>query len=148
MTPKTGAAVSGTLTCSLPAQVFIEGFASQRAGRVKVQGSFFAEVDHDGSAAWTADLVAFNGRFVGGYVSVDVFAFGFDGQQDDDAQASAVMRLKGRRLTRTDKVSGARTSTNVQTPRSGALGRRPGRVASGGPRSSRGTVLSVIGVGV
>ncbi|MGH9287032.1 MAG: neocarzinostatin apoprotein domain-containing protein [Acidimicrobiales bacterium] len=96
VTPKTGAAtVSGTVTCSSPAQVFIDGFASQRAGRVNVQGSFFTELACDGSATWTADLVAFNGRFVGGKVNIDAFAFGFDGQQDDDAQASAVIRLKG-----------------------------------------------------
>jgi hypothetical protein len=94
--PRTGAAtVSGTVTCSSPAHVFIDGFASQRAGRVNVQGSFFTELACDGSAAWTADLVAFNGRFVGGQLNVEVFAFGFDGQQEDDAQASAVVRLKG-----------------------------------------------------
>jgi uncharacterized protein YbjT (DUF2867 family) len=37
--PKTGAAtVTGTVTCSFPAEVFVDVSASQRAGRVNVQG--------------------------------------------------------------------------------------------------------------
>jgi hypothetical protein len=37
----------------------------------------------------------FKARFVGGKVNVEAFAFGFDGQKDDGAKASAVIRLKG-----------------------------------------------------
>jgi hypothetical protein len=44
---------------------------------------------------WTASLEAFNGRFVGGKLDVNAFAFGFAGSQEDDAEAFAVVRLKG-----------------------------------------------------
>jgi hypothetical protein len=96
VTPKTGAAtVTGTVTCSSPAEVFVDVSASQRAGRVNVLGFGFTEVACDGEATWTASLEPFNGRFVGGKLDVNAFAFGFDGQQDDDAEALAVVRLKG-----------------------------------------------------
>jgi Neocarzinostatin family len=96
VTPKTGAAtVTGTVTCSSPAEVFVDVSASQRAGRVNVLGFGFAEVSCEGEATWSTSLEPFNGRFVGGKLLVDAFAFGFNDQQDDDAEASAVVRLKG-----------------------------------------------------
>jgi Neocarzinostatin family/Family of unknown function (DUF6299) len=95
VTPKTGeATISGTVTCSSPAQVFVDVSASQRAGRVNILGFGFIEVACDGETTWIADLEAFNGRFVGGNVDVEAFAFGFDGQQEDEAEAFAVVRLK------------------------------------------------------
>jgi Family of unknown function (DUF6299) len=96
VTPKTGAAtVTGTVTCSSPAEVFVDVSASQRAGRVNVLGFGFTEVACDGEATWTGSLEPFNGRFVGGKLDVNAFAFGFAGPQDDDAEAFAVVRLKG-----------------------------------------------------
>jgi Neocarzinostatin family/Family of unknown function (DUF6299) len=96
VTPKTGAAtVTGTVTCSSPAEVFVDVSASQRAGRVNVLGFGFTEVACDGEATWIASLDPFNGRFVGGKLAADAFAFGFAGPQEDDAEASAVVRLKG-----------------------------------------------------
>jgi hypothetical protein len=96
VTPKLGTGtVSGTVSCSSPADVFIDGFASQRAGRVDVQGFFFAEVSCDGSTTWTADLEPFNGRFVGGRLDVEAFAFAFDGQQFADDEVFTQVRLKG-----------------------------------------------------
>jgi hypothetical protein len=96
VTPKTGAAtVTGTVTCSSPADVFVDVSASQRAGRANILGFAFTEVTCDGEATWTGSLEPFNGRFVGGKLDVDAFAFGFDDQQDDDAQAFAVVKLKG-----------------------------------------------------
>jgi hypothetical protein len=53
------------------------------------------EVACDGEVTWTASLEAFNGRFVGGTLDVNAFAFGFAGSQEDDAEAFAVVRLKG-----------------------------------------------------
>ena len=99
VTPKTGTGtISGTVTCSSPAEVFVDIFASQRAGRVDVQGFAFTEaMACDGSATWTADLQGANGRFVGGKLNVDVFAFGFDGQQFDEAQEITEIRLRGGR---------------------------------------------------
>jgi Neocarzinostatin family/Family of unknown function (DUF6299) len=96
VTPKTGAAtVTGTVTCSSPSEVFVDVSASQRAGRVNVLGFAFSEVACDGEATWTGSLEAFNGRFVGGKLDVNAFAFGFAGPQDDDAEAFALVRLKG-----------------------------------------------------
>jgi hypothetical protein len=94
--PRTGAAtVTGTVTCSSPAEVFVDVSASQRAGRVNVLAFAFTEVTCDGEATWTVSLEAINGRFVGGKLNVDAFAFGFAGSQQDEAEAFAVVRLKG-----------------------------------------------------
>lgn len=97
--PKAGTGtVSGTVTCSSPAEVFVDGFATQSAGRAVVEGSFHTHLTCDEeSATWTADLQPFNGRFVGGKLNVDAFAFAFDEQQDDDAQVTTQIRLKGGR---------------------------------------------------
>jgi hypothetical protein len=96
VTPKTGAAtVTGTVTCSSPAEVFVDVSASQRAGRANVLGFAFTQVTCDGEATWTGSLEPFNGRFVGGKLDVDAFAFGFAGPQDDDAEAFGLVRLKG-----------------------------------------------------
>jgi hypothetical protein len=82
VTPKTGAAtVSGTVTCSFPAQVVVDVSASQRAGHANVLAFGFAQVACDGEATWTASLEPFNGRFVGGRLNVNARASGFTGPQ-------------------------------------------------------------------
>jgi hypothetical protein len=96
VTPKTGAAtVSGTVTCTFPAQVVVDVSASQRAGHASVLAFGFAQVACDGEATWTASLEPFNGRFVGGRLNVDARASGFADPQQDVTEASAVVRLKG-----------------------------------------------------
>ena len=52
---KTGVVtVRGTVTCNLPADVYVDVFIQQRAGRVLIQGEAFTEVQCDGTTPWTA----------------------------------------------------------------------------------------------
>ena len=79
VTPKTGVArVSGTVTCEgAAAFVNVSGTLRQRAGRVIIQGGFFAELEPacDGTPiAWTAEVVAPLGLFTGGKATATVTA--------------------------------------------------------------------------
>ena len=88
------ATISGTVTCSQPASVGVEGRMEQRAGRLLIHGFFFAFVECTPPAtAWSATVEGENGRFVAGRVQVDAFAFAFD--EDAFAEASATVRLRG-----------------------------------------------------
>jgi hypothetical protein len=79
VTPKTGVArVSGTVTCEgAAAFVNVSGTLRQRAGRVIIQGGFFAELDPacDGTPIpWAADVVAPLGLFKGGKATATITA--------------------------------------------------------------------------
>lgn len=93
------ATISGTLTCSRPTFVEVFGTLEQRAGRVIIRGFFFDFVECDGTTPWTAKVEGENGLFAGGRATVEVFAFAFDDEEDDfaEAHASAQIRLRGTR---------------------------------------------------
>ncbi|MDQ1447821.1 MAG: hypothetical protein QOC79_792, partial [Actinomycetota bacterium] len=96
---KTGAVtVTGTVTCSLPADVFVDVFIQQRAGHVFIQGEAIADVQCDGTTPWSATGQGFNGIFKGGSAQVDAIADGFTGQQSAFAEALATIKLSGARL--------------------------------------------------
>jgi hypothetical protein len=86
------ATISGTVTCSQPASVGVEGRMEQRAGRLLIHGFFFAFVDCTPPAtAWNATVEGENGRFVAGRAQVDAVAFA----EEAFAEASATVRLRG-----------------------------------------------------
>jgi hypothetical protein len=86
---KTGVAtISGTVTCSEPVSVFLDGFIEQRVGRVILRGFFFTAVECDGATSWQVQVVADNGLFAGGQVKATVHAFAPD--RDFVAQVSSV----------------------------------------------------------
>jgi hypothetical protein len=88
------ATISGTVTCSQPASVGVEGRMEQRVGRLLIHGFFFAFVECTSPAtAWSATVEGENGLFVAGRAQVDAFAFAFD--EDVFAEASATVRLRG-----------------------------------------------------
>lgn len=88
--------VSGTVSCNMPADVFIDVFIQQRVGRVFIQGYAFVEVQCDGTTQWAATGQGFNGIFKGGSAQVDATAYGSNGQQDAFAEVLATIRLTGK----------------------------------------------------
>jgi hypothetical protein len=89
--------VSGTVSCNLPADVFIDVFMQQRVGRVFIQGYAFTEVQCDGTTQWAATGQGFNGIFKGGSAQVDASAYGSNGQQDAFAEVLTTIKLTGQR---------------------------------------------------
>ena len=84
-----GAVIRGTVTCSRPVPVNIDGNAVQRFNRAKIQGFFFTAVDCAGSARWEAAAVDDKFRFGGG--QADAFASG--NVSDEDASDQTTRRV-------------------------------------------------------
>ena len=92
--------VSGSVSCSTPEGVSIDGRVTQRAGRVTIQ-AFFSEFTFceggEEPSPWSATFEGENGRFVAGRASVTVTAFGCNPVSCDFDQESTTVRLKGSR---------------------------------------------------
>jgi hypothetical protein len=89
-------AISGTVTCSEPALVEVQGRMQQRIGRLLITGFFFTFVECTPPAtAWSATVEGENGLFVAGQAQVDAFAFA--PEEGEFAEASATVRLRGSR---------------------------------------------------
>lgn len=79
VTPKTGMAMLyGTVTCSEPTMVGIEGGLRQRSGRLYIFGWGFNEVQCDGSASFELPIMGDNGLFTGGKADAQVIAYSYD----------------------------------------------------------------------
>jgi hypothetical protein len=83
--------VTGTLDCSLPADVQLQGDATQRAGRAIYQDYGFGETQCDGLTPYTLVLNPTNGIFRGGSASVEVDFFSSTGR---GVSGSVVTTLK------------------------------------------------------
>jgi hypothetical protein len=91
---KTGVAtIRGTVTCSEPVSVFLDGTVQQRIGRTLITGFFFTVVECDGVTPWEVQVSAQDGLFTGGQVQVSSSAFAPD---RDFTAASATVRLRGK----------------------------------------------------
>jgi len=101
VSPSTGlVTVSGTVSCSGPSGEFqVSGDATQRAGRVTIQGSFiegfFSCTGGEEPTPWSATFEGDNGRFVAGRASVTVSAFGCGPDTCDFDEESRTVRLRG-----------------------------------------------------
>jgi hypothetical protein len=88
------ATISGTVTCSEPALVEVQGRMEQRVGRLLITGFFSTFVECTPPAtAWSATVEGENGLFVAGRAQVDAVAFAFE--EGASAEASATVRLRG-----------------------------------------------------
>jgi len=87
--------ITGTLTCNLPADVFLDAFATQRAGRAILNAEGFGDVPCDGTVPYSLTLNPFNGIFRGGTVSVELFFDAFSGNRDVFGTVDATVRLHG-----------------------------------------------------
>lgn len=96
---KTGVVtITGTLTCSLPAEGSIFVSLRQRAGRAIIQGfgDTFVE-DCEGTVPWSVTFSGQNGIFKGGKADIEVFGDAFDGSTFDSSTAAGRVSLRGRR---------------------------------------------------
>jgi hypothetical protein len=90
--PKTGEAmIRGTVTCSEPTMLGVDGMLRQRLGRVFIEGGAYTELYCDGSAAFELPIVGWNGLFTGGKAEAQVYAFSFD---DYDAYGYAMQNVR------------------------------------------------------
>jgi hypothetical protein len=89
--------VRGTVSCNLPADVFVDVSLQQRAGRLLIQGDAFTEVQCDGTTFWAATGQGSNGIFKGGSVQASAFAQGSSGTQSAFAQDARTVKLTGKK---------------------------------------------------
>ena len=87
--------ITGTLTCNLPADVSLNAFATQRAGRAILTAEGFGEVPCDGTVPYSLTLNPFNGIFRGGSVSVELDFDAFSGNRDVFGTVNTTVRLHG-----------------------------------------------------
>lgn len=95
--PKTGeATIRGTVVCTGPDTVFLDGFARQRKGRLFIEGFFFDVIEcSEGETPWTATITEANGLFTGGRLDVTLFAF--SEEEDVFVEASTTVKLRGKK---------------------------------------------------
>jgi hypothetical protein len=71
------ATVSGTVFCSEPALVDVSGRLAQKFGRSVVSGYFYTQVQCNGLTPFTADVISYDGRFVGGRARLTATAYSY-----------------------------------------------------------------------
>jgi hypothetical protein len=71
--------VTGTLSCSLPAEVQMYGEVRQKAGRQYIFGNTFNDESCQDVLSWSATTDFVSGVFVGGKATVHMFAYSFPG---------------------------------------------------------------------
>ena len=96
---KTGlVTVTGTITCSQPAEGFLDVIIRQRAGRAFIDGESFSEVTCGPTPTpWSASTTGFNGIFKAGNASVDAFAGVETESQSAFDEVVANVKLVGKR---------------------------------------------------
>lgn len=91
---RTGVAtISGTITCSGPAEVFIDTTLRQRVGRRSIDGFGSTVVACDGSTSWSMEVASSNGKYAGGRADAQVFAFAPDDESFDFVSAAVRLRV-------------------------------------------------------
>jgi Neocarzinostatin family/Family of unknown function (DUF6299) len=89
--------VRGTVTCNLPADVFVDVVIQQRAGRVLITGEATTDIPCDGVTPFAATGQGFNGILKGGAAFVDATASGFTEQQNAFTETIAAIKLAGKK---------------------------------------------------
>jgi hypothetical protein len=87
--------ITGTITCNLPADVTLDAFATQRAGRSLLHAEGFAGVSCDGTTPYSLTLSPYDGIFRGGNATVNLNFDSFFGRRDVFGSVDASVRLKG-----------------------------------------------------
>ena len=83
--------ISGTVTCSEPQSVFVQGSVRQDVGRFNtVQGFGGTEVFCQGQTPFSFSVSPFEGRFGGGQATVSASAFACDEFGCDSAEAGPI----------------------------------------------------------
>ena len=89
--------VTGTVTCSLPADVYLQVSAIQRAGRALLHAYGFDEISCDGPTPYSLTAAPYDGILRGGNASVEVDYSSFSGRRSVYGSVNATVQLRGRR---------------------------------------------------
>jgi hypothetical protein len=90
------ATITGTVTCSLPADVFVEVLIVERIGRLIVHADLLTEVSCASTVMWTASGGGLDGILKAGQTAVTVMANGFANRQSAEATESGTVHLTPR----------------------------------------------------
>jgi hypothetical protein len=89
--------VTGTLTCSLPADVYLQVSAIQRAGRALLHAYGFDEISCDGPTQYSLTATPYDGILRGGNATVEVDYSSFSGRRSVYGSVNATVQLRGGR---------------------------------------------------
>jgi hypothetical protein len=87
------ATIGGSISCTNADGVQIDADATQRVGRFLIRGFGSTFVDCS-DTRWSMDISGEDGKFLGGYLSVNVFAFACGPVECTDAFVSRTVRLR------------------------------------------------------
>jgi hypothetical protein len=87
--------VSGVVTCNQPAEVDLETFLTQRAGRAILQADGFNFIECDGPTPFTVTAQPYNGIFRGGTADLELYVNGFTGRQSTFDEIDTTLHLQG-----------------------------------------------------
>ena len=87
--------ITGTMTCSLPADVYLQVGAVQRAGRALLHAYGFAEISCDGPTRYSLTASPYDGIFRGGNATVQLDYTAFSGRRNVFGTVDATVRLRG-----------------------------------------------------
>lgn len=87
------ATIHGSLTCSNADEVEIDADVSQRVGRVQIRG-FGGMIVDCADGRWSLDVGSEDGKYLGGALSVNAFAFACGPFECADTSVSRTVRLR------------------------------------------------------
>jgi hypothetical protein len=87
--------VNGVVTCNQPAEVDLEAFLTQRAGRAILQADGYNIVECNGPTPFTVTSQPYNGIFRGGNANLSLYVSGFTGHQSTFDEIDTTLHLSG-----------------------------------------------------
>ena len=87
--------VTGVVTCNQPAEVDLEAFLTQRAGRAILQADGYDDLQCNGSTPFTVTAQPYNGIFRGGTANLALYVSGFAGHQSTFDEIDTALHLSG-----------------------------------------------------
>jgi hypothetical protein len=87
--------ITGTITCNLPADVYLDASATQRVGRSLFHAQGFSEISCAGPTRYSLTAAPYDGIFRGGSAAVTLFFDSFSGRRDVSGTVNATVRLHG-----------------------------------------------------
>lgn len=95
------ATISGTVTCSQPANVYLYGQVKQRAGRLFIRGEYSINIICEDTTPWTTQVEGYIGPFLPGLVTVTSVGYGYTSSDcGSDAEVPEVTKTVWLRMQR------------------------------------------------
>jgi hypothetical protein len=87
--------VNGVVTCNQAAEVDLEAFLTQRAGRAILQADGYNIVECNGPTPFSVTAQPYNGIFRGGTANLALYVYGFTGHQSSFDEIDTTLHLSG-----------------------------------------------------